>query len=159
MRFQRYRSHRIRLRGVCLFFFGSLTDWLVMSHQPSQTEKPFTMASSGSGTVSSSSCSYKMFDIAGPTTIQAAVEAAGLTYVRGHGFYRKQSFTGPQCHLTVWQFDFGSPGRSGGCPLCFTFSCGYAGDSRAWSPPPSPLPPRPPCLAFSKIQQQWLGSC
>ena len=39
--------------------------------------------------VSSSTCSYQVFDIAGPTTIQAAVEAAGLTYVRGHGFYRK----------------------------------------------------------------------
>jgi hypothetical protein len=30
VRFQRYRSHRIRLRGVCLFFLGRLTDWLVV---------------------------------------------------------------------------------------------------------------------------------
>ena len=29
MRFQRYRSHRGPLRGVCLFFWGSLTDWLL----------------------------------------------------------------------------------------------------------------------------------
>ena len=30
LRFQRHRSHRIRLRGVCLFFLGRLTDWLVV---------------------------------------------------------------------------------------------------------------------------------
>ena len=49
------------------------------------------MASSVSGTVSSSSCTYQVFVIAGPTTIQSAVEAAGLTYVRARGFYRKSA--------------------------------------------------------------------
>ena len=41
------------------------------------------------GTMSSSSCTYRLFSIATPTTIQDAVEAAGVTYVRGNGFYRE----------------------------------------------------------------------
>ena len=40
VRFQRCRSHRIRLRGVCLFFLGRLTDWLIDFPPCSNMETP-----------------------------------------------------------------------------------------------------------------------
>lgn len=40
-------------------------------------------------TCSSSTCSYRVFEINAATTIEAVVQTAGLTYRRGAGYYRK----------------------------------------------------------------------